>query len=68
MLGTTLYIYMYIYISVWICKNMATEICLIYPLTEPCSGAGFFFVLFCFFLFFIVTFYLFNRYRIGHSR
>ena len=29
----------------------------IYPRTEPCSGALFFF---------IVTFYLFNRYRIGH--
>ena len=51
---------MCIYISVWICKNMATEISLIYPLTEPCSGA--------FFFIFIVTFYLLNRYRIGHSR
>ena len=34
---------------------MAAEISLIYPLTEPCSGA----------FFFIVIFYLFNRYRIG---
>ena len=41
-------------ISVWICKNMATEIALIYPLTEPCSGA-------CFFFFPIVNFCLFNR-------
>ena len=32
----------YKYISVWICKNMATEISLIYPLTESCSGAFFF--------------------------
>ena len=41
----------YIYISVWICKNMPTEISLIYPLTEPCSGVCFFvvvFVCFCF--------------------
>ena len=40
-------------ISVWICKNMATEIALIYPLTEPCSGACFFFPM--------VNFCLFNR-------
>ena len=46
--------------SLRICKNVATEISLIRPLTESCSGACFFF--------FIVTFYLFNRYRIGHSR
>ena len=51
-----------IYISVWICKNTATEISLIYPLTESCSGAC------SLFFFLIVTFYLFNRYRIGHSR
>ena len=31
-----------VYISVWICKNMATEISFIYPLTESCSGAFFF--------------------------
>ena len=38
------HIYIYIYIiSVWICRNMATEISLIYPLTEPCSEACFFF-------------------------
>ena len=34
----------YVYISVWICKNMATEISLVYPLTESCSGAFFFFI------------------------
>ena len=33
-----------VYISVWICKNMATEISLIYPLTESCSGAFFFYI------------------------
>ena len=39
-----IYIYIYIYIiSVWICRNMAAEISLIYPLTEPCSEACFFF-------------------------
>ena len=38
------------YIYVWICKHMATEISLIYPLTESCSGTCvFFFVLFLFF-------------------
>ena len=58
--GCNLYIYTYIY--VWICKNMATEISLIYPLTESCSEVGGFFL-----FFFIVTFYLCNRYRIGHS-
>ena len=57
---------MCIYISVWICKNMATEISLIYPLTEFCNGACFFVCLFVFFFFFF--FYLFNQYRIGHSR
>ena len=35
-------LYLYTCISVWICKNMATEISLTYPLTESCSGAGFF--------------------------
>ena len=39
----------YVYISVWICKNMATEISLIYPLTESCSGA-FFLQLLCIYL------------------
>ena len=39
-----------IYISVWICKNMATEISVIYPMTEPRSGT-------CFFFLFIVSFY-----------
>ena len=47
---------MYIYLSGF-AKNMATEISLLYPLTESCSGA-----------FFIATCYLFNRYRKGHSR
>ena len=28
--------------QIWIYENMATEISLIYPLTEPCSGAFFF--------------------------
>ena len=41
---------MCIYISVWICKNMATEISLIYPLTESCSGAWFFFFFLSYFL------------------
>ena len=49
------------YMSDRICKNMATEISLIYFLSESSSGA-------CIFFFFIVTFYLFNRYRIGHNR
>ena len=31
------------YISVWICKNVATEISLICPLTESRSGSYFFF-------------------------
>ena len=51
-----IYIYIYIYIiSVWICRNMATEISLIYPLTEPCSEACFFF----FFFFFFDSYFLF---------
>ena len=33
--------------SVWICKNMTTEIPLTYPMTESCSGACFFCI--CFF-------------------
>ena len=49
-------------ISVWIWKNMATEI---YPLTESCSGACFIIIIIIILMF---TFYLFNRYRIGHSR
>ena len=37
------FIYIYIYISVWICKNVATEISLICPLTESRSGSYFLF-------------------------
>ena len=51
-----------VYISVWICKNMATEISLIYPLTESCSGAFFLYS------YFKANFYSFNRYRKSHSR
>ena len=35
--------YICIFISVWICKNMAKEISLIYPLTESRRRTGFFF-------------------------
>ena len=52
------------YMFDWICKNMATEISLVYSLTESCSAACLFVCLFVF----IVTFYLFNRYPIGHRR
>ena len=34
---------LFAFISVWICKNVATEISLIYPLTEARIGAVFFF-------------------------
>ena len=44
--------YICIYISVWICKSVATEISLIYPLTESRSRAVFFFA---------DTFFLFNQ-------
>ena len=42
----------------WICKNMATEISLIYLLTESCSGVCFFCFCFCFFFSQLLYIYL----------